>query len=259
MCERLPRIYPEFYQAKKAPGHTKSTFGNLLNGQSRGLPSPKLVRTYILCCLAIGRENGRPDLGPDAVRERLEKLQKKLQKFADDAHADGLFVWRGYRPGVRRYSPEQIWFRSTDSAVPCDLASAEPRELTGEQRDAIAGYGSYGEALLQRVRRRDPHAFYQSALLLTVRAADDEKITELLIASGAVEHEEAMELLEADPHGIDRFAARDHAFRLAVLAEESGHTEAAKAFSTCVELLEGLTRPEPLESPDNQAQEQPPP
>jgi hypothetical protein len=251
MCRRLPALYPDIYPpGKPAPSFVKSTLSNILRGKRQGLPDPHWVTAYVLCCQAIGKENGLPDPGTAS----LAHWQGRLRRHEEESQAAGLYVRRGYRPESRSQLPDR--FRA---ASPPREPIAAPATLTAAQEAVLQGYAPYGLTLLRRLAQGDPEAIYQSALLLAGDPDGGQGTVSLLTDAASTNHPRALELLEASPRLLDRALARGHARLLAEQAATTGAIDAARAFTDCLAWLDALTWSEdPRTNPQRITQDQPP-
>lgn len=251
MCRRLPTLYPDIYPpGKPTPSFVKSTISNILRGKRQGLPDPHWVTAYVLCCQAIGKENGLPDPGIAS----LASWQEQLRRREEESQAAGLYVRRGYRPESRSQAPDPFRAVTSQRESPAALAS-----LTAAQQTVILGYGPYGLTLLQRLPHGDPEAIYQCALLLAGDPGGGEVAVDLLTNAASTNHPRALELLQASPRLLDRALARRHTRLLAEQATQTGYGDAARAFTDCLARLDTLAwSADPRADRQSLRQDQPP-
>ena len=221
----LAAISKKLPEERDLPTLSTSALSETLNGRRVGLPTSAWVASFVLSCELYAWKVGKSAviLGPDSLPPWHEKLEAAEAAAVRD------------EPAVPPETPSYDVLSFDPSPVPetTNGAVAPGFTLTPAEAGYLAGLGTYGRALLTRLREGDPDAAYRVAVVLASTAAHREAGTSLLMGPATIGHRLALALLEASVTPSFTATIGDHACALGAAADAEGDVEAAVVFYGC--------------------------
>ncbi|ROO84277.1 hypothetical protein EDD29_1797 [Actinocorallia herbida] len=210
-------------------GYSRTTYWRWLSkGGLEEVPTGSLLEAIARACHANGLSRRTPQTD-EALHTLLAEVKHRLEICERRSEDLGLLIRRGHLAHRIETDPR------FEPVRPCpDGLFALRTPLRPDEQHDLLWRWPYGRVVVARLAADDAEASFQAAVLLAALGRDGRRVLRMLGEAASRGHDEALDLLDQSPAGLDLPLLRLAGERRAEAAESVGYLDAAEAFRAAI-------------------------